>query len=112
MPSQSRLQFRYVLTPDGWARDKALVFDRSGRISAVEDAAGPWDGTVAVPGLPNAHSHVFQRALAGRGEARRGEDSFWSWREAMYSLAGRVDADGLYAIACQAYAEMLASGFT
>lgn len=112
MPSQSRLQFRFVLTPDGWVRGKAVVFDRTGRISALEDAGGPWDGTVAVPGLPNAHSHVFQRALAGRGEARRGEDSFWSWREAMYALAGRVDADGLYAIACQAYAEMLASGFT
>ncbi len=108
----TRLQFRYLLTPEGWARDSAVVVDGAGRIEAIEEASGPWDGTLAVPGLPNAHSHVFQRALAGRGEARHGEDSFWSWREAMYALAARVDADDLYVIARQAYGEMLASGFT
>ncbi len=108
----SRLQFRYLLTPGGWARDQAVVIDGEGRIEAIEDAAGPWDGTLAVPGVPNAHSHVFQRALAGRGESRHGEDSFWSWREAMYALAARIDTEDLYVIARQAYGEMLASGFT
>lgn len=108
----TRLQFRYLLTPEGWARDKAVLVDGEGRIEAIEDASGPWDGTLAVPGVPNAHSHVFQRALAGRGEARHGEDSFWSWREAMYALAARIDAEDLYLIARQAYGEMLARGFT
>ena len=107
-----RLQFRYLLTPEGWARDRAVVIDDAGRIEAIEEASGHWDGTLAVPGVPNAHSHVFQRALAGRGEARHGEDSFWSWREAMYALAARIDAEDLYVIARQAYGEMLASGFT
>ncbi len=108
----TRLQFRYLLTPEGWARDKAVVIDGTGRIEAIEDASGPWDGTLAVPGVPNAHSHVFQRALAGRGEARHGEDSFWSWREAMYALAARIDAEDLYVVARRAYGEMLAGGFT
>ena len=108
----TRLQFRYLLTPRGWARDRAVAIDEAGRIEAIEDGSGPWDGTLAVPGVPNAHSHVFQRALAGRGEARHGEDSFWSWREAMYALAARIDAEDLYVIARQAYGEMLASGFT
>ena len=112
MPDTSRLHFRHVLTPVGWVRDQAIVVDAGGRVVGLEDSAGPWDGTLAVPGMPNAHSHVFQRALAGRGEARHGDDSFWSWREAMYGLAARIDAEALYAIARQAYGEMLAGGFT
>src|SRR5690606_31584751 len=70
------------------------------------------DGYLALPGMPNAHSHVFQRALAGFGEARRGEESFWSWREAMYRLAGRMSPDDLHAVARQGFADMLAAGFT
>lgn len=112
MPSERRLNFRYLLTPEGLLRDRAVVVDADGMIRAIEHAAGPWDGALALPGMPNAHSHVFQRALAGYGEARRGEDSFWSWRTAMYALAARVDAEDLYAIARFAYGEMLAAGFT
>jgi len=112
MPTERRLRFRYLLTPDGIERDRELVVGADGVIRAVEPSRGPWDGTLALPGMPNAHSHVFQRALAGRGEARRGDDSFWSWREAMYRLAERVDAETMYVIARQAYGEMLAAGFT
>lgn len=112
MSAERRLNFRYVLTPDGLVSDRALVIDGKGFIRALEAGSPPWHGTLALPGVPNAHSHVFQRAMAGCGEARRGEDSFWSWREAMYALAARVDAEALYAIARQTYAEMLAAGFT
>lgn len=112
MRAERRLRFRFLLTPGGWAHERALVIDAAGMIRAIEPSSGPWDGTLALPGVPNAHSHVFQRALAGRGEARSGADSFWSWREAMYRLAARVDADALYAIGRQAYGEMLAAGFT
>jgi formimidoylglutamate deiminase len=116
MPER-RLNFRYVLTPEGLARDRAVLVDSGGTIRAIESSAiessnGPWDGMLALPGMPNAHSHAFQRALAGRGEARRGADSFWSWREAMYELAARIDAESLYTIARFAYGEMLAGGFT
>lgn len=112
MNDTHRLHFRYLLAPEGWVHDCAVVIDRNGLISALEPSSGPWDGTLVVPGVPNAHSHVFQRALAGHGEARQGGDSFWSWREAMYALAARIDAEALYTIARQAYGEMLAAGFT
>lgn len=64
-----------------------------------------------LPGLVNLHSHAFQRAMAGLGERRGpGEDSFWTWREAMYDLATRIDPDDLQAIAAQLYVEMLKAG--
>jgi len=69
---------------------------------------------VVISGLCNAHSHAFQRALAGKTEERSeaGRDNFWTWRERMYALAGQLDANLLTAIAQQAYSEMLASGYT
>ena len=68
-----------------------------------------------VPGMPNAHSHAFQRAMAGSAEhldPARPADSFWTWREAMYRLANQITPDDLEAIAAQLYAEMLESGYT
>ena len=65
---------------------------------------------IVVPGLANAHSHAFQRALTGRTEHRSatGRDSFWTWRERMYELTGRLDAGTLAAIARQVDVEILA----
>ena len=66
-----------------------------------------------VPGLPNLHSHAFQRAMAGLTERRGAEaDSFWTWREQMYRFVERLTPDDLEAIAAQAYMEMLEAGFT
>ena len=66
-----------------------------------------------VPGLPNLHSHAFQRAMAGLTEQRGAEtDSFWTWREQMYRFVERLTPDDLEAIAAQAYMEMLEAGFT
>lgn len=66
-----------------------------------------------LPGIPNTHSHAFQRAMAGLAERQRDPaDSFWTWRELMYRFAGRIDPETQYAIAAQLYAEMLASGYT
>lgn len=106
-----------ALLPSGWATDVRLVVD-GGLIFSVESDASPASGDTSVgyviPGLCNAHSHAFQRALAGHTEQRSpaGHDNFWTWRERMYDLAGRVDADTLTAIARQAYCEMLSSGYT
>jgi formimidoylglutamate deiminase len=68
---------------------------------------------VAVPGLPNLHSHAFQRAMAGLTERRgSGSDSFWTWRAEMYRFVERLGPDELEAIAAFAYMEMLEAGFT
>ena len=106
-----------ALLPDGWRDNVRLTLD-GGRISATQAGvtAAPEDELTgfAIPGLCNAHSHAFQRALAGHTEQRSpaGRDSFWTWRERMYELAGRVDSAMLTAIARQAYCEMVASGYT
>jgi cytosine/adenosine deaminase-related metal-dependent hydrolase len=65
---------------------------------------------LTLPGLANAHSHAFHRALRGRSERGRGD--FWTWREAMYSVA-EVLTPGLYfGLARALYAEMALAGFT
>ena len=106
-----------ALTPDGWRRDVRIDVDSRGAIVAVrtgasaeaaERVAGP-----LIPGMPNLHSHAFQRAIAGRtGSAGADGDSFWTWRAAMYAFLDRVDADAFAAIAAQAYVEMLKAGYT
>lgn len=107
------LRFRHILTARGLERHKRILVDDEGRIGAIEDESGPvFDGWLALPGMPNAHSHAFQRALVGHGEAARGEDSFWSWRRAMYDLAAALTPDDLHAVAARAYADMLRGGYT
>lgn len=109
---QSRLAFEYILTPDGVIRDQAMVLDAQGRIVRFEPRGADCDGFFALPGMPNAHSHAFQRALSGYGEVPRGENSFWSWREAMYRLANRIGPEDMFCVAREAFWEMLRGGFT
>ena len=65
---------------------------------------------VTLPGLANAHSHAFHRALRGRTHEGRG--SFWSWRDLMYALADRLDPDSYRTLAEAVFAEMVVAGFT
>jgi formiminoglutamate deiminase len=65
---------------------------------------------VTLPGLANAHSHAFQRAL--RGRTQRGGGSFWTWREDMYALAERLTPDDTFALARGSYGEMVRAGIT
>ena len=66
-----------------------------------------------LPGMPNLHSHAFQRAMAGQAElAVADRNDFWSWREKMYDYANRVTPGQLQAIAAQLFIEMLKSGYT
>jgi formimidoylglutamate deiminase len=105
-----------ALLVSGWTADVRIEVS-DGLISGISSgdaAAGDTSVGYVIPGLCNAHSHAFQRALAGHTEQRSpaGRDNFWTWRKRMYELAGRVDADLLTAIARQTYCEMLASGYT
>jgi formiminoglutamate deiminase len=65
---------------------------------------------VTIPGLANAHSHAFQRAL--RGRTQRGGGSFWTWREDMYELAATLTPDRTYELALGTYREMRRAGIT
>ena len=65
---------------------------------------------LTLPGLANAHSHAFHRALRGITEA--GEGTFWTWRERMYEVAGRLSPDSYLALARAVYAEMALAGVT
>lgn len=70
---------------------------------------------LVLPGMPNLHSHAFQRLLAGRAEFAAPvdvDDSFWSWRDTMYRLAEWVSEEALEAAAAQLYVEMLEAGYT
>ena len=102
--------------PSGWAHDVAIDI-QDGTILAVAPHSCPDGrkvfGGLALPGLPNLHSHAFQRAMAGLAERRGPEgDSFWTWREVMYRFLQRLTPDDVEAIAALAYSEMLEAGFT
>lgn len=121
MPAEGR---RYLAASawvgGAWARDVLLAADASGHwahvrpdcpAEAAADAvrlAGP-----VLPGLVDAHSHAFQRAIAGLTErAAEGRDDFWSWRDRMYAVALRITPRQMEAIAAHLYAELLAAGYT
>ncbi len=86
----------------------------SDRIVAVSSGAPPDDAEqlagLTLPGLANAHSHAFQRAL--RGRTHSGEGSFWTWREQMYALAAGLDPDSYLELARATFAEMALAGIT
>src|SRR5260370_36426475 len=63
---------------------------------------------LTMPGLANAHSHAFHRALRGVTQASHG--TFWTWRERMYEVADRLDPDSYLALATAVYAEMTLAG--
>jgi formimidoylglutamate deiminase len=113
----NRFFAHWALLPEGWARDVRLDVDAEGTLSALVPSSPP-DGTTllagpVVAGMPNAHSHVVQRALAGRTERAGPQgDSFWTWRAAMYDFVERLDPDAFEALAADAYAEMLEAGYT
>ncbi|MBT5219384.1 MAG: amidohydrolase family protein, partial [Woeseia sp.] len=108
---------KQALTSEGWQANVRFEI-REGRIKSLtagsSKESGDIEAGIVIPGLANVHSHAFQRVMAGHTEYRgpAGTDNFWSWRERMYALAGRIDAAAMRAIARQAYGEMLATGFT
>ncbi len=118
----------YVLTPEGLQANKAISISDDGYIAAITPYVGARSippannvaaeivmlpGVALLPGFVNTHSHVFQRAL--RGHTHRPlsqQDTFWTWRRAMYAEAQRLTPDVLYEGAVRTYREMLAAGYT
>ena len=105
-----------ALLPDGWHSNARIVVS-DGHIATVEPntASQPGDERHAIllPGMPNLHSHAFQRGMAGLAELRGASaDSFWSWREVMYRFALSMSPDQVEAVAAQLYVEMLEAGFS
>jgi formimidoylglutamate deiminase len=112
-----RLFAHQALLPDGWARDVLVDIGENGDIADVVTGASSADAQIAagpvLPGMANVHSHAFQRALAGHTErAGPNDDSFWTWRDAMYRFVSRLTPEHLEAIARQLYIEMLKQGYT
>jgi formimidoylglutamate deiminase len=105
-----------ALLPDGWARNLLIHYSPAdGRILKIEQDAKAGDdhAKMVIPGMPNLHSHAFQRAMAGLAERAGGrDDSFWTWRQTMYGLVSKVGPDDIEAIAGHLYAEMLCQGYT
>ncbi|HEY7225304.1 MAG TPA: formimidoylglutamate deiminase [Micromonosporaceae bacterium] len=119
----------YACVDGATARDVRIDV-ANGRIAAVLAGAPAPPGSVrlrglTLPGLANAHSHAFHRALRGRAEvelgrghahgappAKLGRGSFWTWRQRMYEVAGRIDPDQYHALARATFAEMALAGVT
>ncbi len=114
--SAKQLFLRHALLPGGWACDVLLSIENGFVTSVAENASSAGAeiiSGVALPGLPNLHSHAFQRGMAGLTEIRGAtQDSFWTWRQLMYRFLDALTPDDVEAIATFAYAEMLEAGFT
>ncbi|MEP6707241.1 MAG: formimidoylglutamate deiminase [Pyrinomonadaceae bacterium] len=109
-----------LIYADGrFQRDLALVCDGSGpivRVAPANEVENPTrlNNRAMLPGLINAHSHAFQRVLRGRTEYRTTNpaDSFWTWREMMYSAAARLSPEDIYDASRMAFLEMILGGIT
>ncbi|MEP6921384.1 MAG: formimidoylglutamate deiminase [bacterium] len=96
-----------------------VVSDASGKIARIDPTGTHANvsrlaNRALLPGLINAHSHAFQRVIRGRTEYRtaNSRDSFWTWREMMYSAAERLSPDDLYDASRMAFLEMALNGIT
>ena len=107
-----------------WARDVLLSVNVHGVWCGVQVGATEVERVGAtvlpgpvLPGLVNAHSHAFQRAIVGLTERRGGavgaaSDDFWSWRDRMYTAALRITPEQLETIATLLYTELRQCGYT
>ncbi len=110
----------FVYTGARFEREQALVIESSGRTTLRSEKDEHASEVVRLkdrailPGLVNAHSHAFQRVIRGRTEHRsiESKDSFWTWREMMYSAASRLSPNDVYDASRMAFMEMALCGIT
>lgn len=107
------LWFETALMPEGWS-DRVRLRIAAGRIEHIESgvmaSSDDERHAIGIPAANNVHSHAFQRGIAGLTEHRRGADSFWSWRDTMYTFVAKLAPEHIEAITALAYLEMLESG--
>lgn len=107
--------------PGGFVSELALVSNAAGQIVNLPNQTAisslnclQLKNRALLPGLVNTHSHSFQRVIRCRTEYRTGnhKDSFWTWREMMYSAATRLSPEDVYDASRMAFLEMALSGIT
>jgi formimidoylglutamate deiminase len=107
----------YVYVDGRFQSGRAVVCDGEGKIVEItEDVSDAirLKGRALLPGMVNAHSHAFQRVIRGRTEHRsqHSTDSFWTWREQMYTAANALEPEEIYAVSRLAFLEMALTGIT
>jgi len=117
MVSGLKIYCKTMLQSDQWRHGVVLSLSADGVITGIErgtpESADSTINGIVVPGMPNAHSHSFQRLIAGlTGPQGNHTDSFWSWRETMYRTANRISPEQLSAVAQCVFVEMLKAGYT
>ena len=117
MPKQLWLP-ELIYRDGGFHRNSGLLCDEAGQIPETTQphevlVGSELDNRALLPGLINAHSHAFQRVIRGRTEYRTSnKDSFWTWREMMYSAAARLTPEDVYDASRMAFLEMALGGIT
>ncbi|HZU55064.1 MAG TPA: amidohydrolase family protein, partial [Actinocrinis sp.] len=99
----------------GMVETDVLIETEGDRITAVTPGVrAPADAVhlpgLTLPGLANAHSHAFHRALRGRTQI--GEGTFWTWREQMYEAVAGLNPDTYFELAVGVFTEMALAGIT
>jgi formimidoylglutamate deiminase len=106
---------KQALTPHGWVENVCVEIARNGTIASVTTHGDEMPDTVDIllPAPANAHSHSFQRAIAGKTETRGPDpkDSFWTWRAQMFRFLQNLTPDHVEAIAAMVQMEMLEAGY-
>ncbi len=102
----------WVLLDDGFSPNLLIEHQHGAIVAIREGRAADHVAGALLPGAINLHSHAFQRSFAGRTEFAGGGGDFWSWREAMYRAAGRIDPDTLAPVAAYLGMQCLLGGFT
>lgn len=114
--AQSAVTYANLWREGRWLQNATVRIDAGGMLMDVSTAARPTSPVIpglTLPGLVDAHCHAFQRALGAWTQRAAGaRDDFWSWRETMYALAGRLARADLEAITARCYLELLRGGYT
>lgn len=114
---KQKIYCQTLLQGESWREQVILSINSGGIITSIDQgeksAADKMLDGIVVAGMPNAHSHTFQRLIAGMtGRSGGSHDSFWSWRDAMYHCAGNISPAQFADASTWVLIEMLKAGYT